>query len=220
MLTNSEIIQELVDKNRIINYSKDRLEAASYDMVIGTIFKGGKIINASRPEGRVPINIAPGEVVTMLTLEEIDLPDNIAATAYAMNSQSSEGLLVLNPGHIDPGYKGPLTIVAVNLRKVTLPLLLGEPIFTVVFERLVQNCEPSYKHRVDQGRDYFERTTNKKVVEKSIESLKALLEISKRDIDDQIEKHWATKKADNMNTATFLVAFAALVFAVIAVIPK
>src|SRR4029078_7557169 len=109
LLTQPEIVAEM-QKGMIRNGDPSRVPPSSYDMVVGTVFRNGKVFKHDQPGGLEPIVIAPGEVMTMLTLEELRLHQDVAATAFAMNAQSSQGLLVMNPGHIDPGYDGALTV--------------------------------------------------------------------------------------------------------------
>jgi deoxycytidine triphosphate deaminase len=219
LLTNAEI-QDLILKDAIKNWRPKGVQPASYDMAIGTIFRGGEIINGQHTKAKDPVIIQPGEVVSMLTLEELDLPDNVAGTAYAMNAQSSEGLLVLNPGHVDPGYKGALSVVALNLRKVPLALQLGDNIFTIVFNRLAQPSTPTYASIYGQGpmRPDRERSVNQKVVEKSIESLDKLLSISHKDINELIRDHWMSRVVFGCTLIGAIFAIIAAVFAVIPVL--
>ena len=72
----------------------------------------------------------------MLTLEEIRMPCDLCGTVFPINKHSSTGLLILNPGHIDPGYIGALSICAINLSNEVITLDLGEDIFTIVFNKL------------------------------------------------------------------------------------
>jgi deoxycytidine triphosphate deaminase len=218
LLNNKEIASLIASHGLIQKHDRARIEPASYDLVIGTIFHGGQIINAGHPRAKESVVIGPGEVVTMLSFEELNLPSDICATAYAMNAQSSEGLLVLNPGHVDPGYQGPLTIVALNLRKVPLALQLGERIFTVVFAKLPQAADPPYRKNTS-ARDVVERAVNKKVVEKSIGSLAQLLSISERDINNLIKEHWLSRAAFVSTVLAAAAGVVAAVFAFIAVLP-
>ncbi|MFM0184169.1 2'-deoxycytidine 5'-triphosphate deaminase [Paraburkholderia nemoris] len=229
MLTDKQIKKLQADKTIIESYDVSRVQPASYDMVVGTIFRNGKIIqepNSKNIGGQVRENIEslignrkigailiePGEVVTMLTKEHLNLPPDIAATAHAMNSQSSEGLLVLNPGHVDPGYHGPLTVVAMNLRKVPLALHIGDKIFTVIFEQLSEGSEKPYPSK-NSGRHDFETSTNKKVVELSIGSLEKLLSVSKKDIRTAIAKHWMSKMVTTFTIIAAVAACGAFFFA-------
>jgi deoxycytidine triphosphate deaminase len=146
ILTGKEILDG-IDKGLITNHDKNRVSTCSYDLAVGRVFRDGKVIGPNNPPAHQQIIVAPGEVVTLLTAEELHLPNNVAATAYAMNSQSSEGFLVLNPGHVDPGYEGPLEIKAINLRKVPFALTMGDPVFTVVFDRLSKSTSGYNKNK-------------------------------------------------------------------------
>src|SRR5947208_2986327 len=106
----------------LVNAVNASIQPASYDLRVGTIFREGQIINADHPEHARQFSIQPGELVSIFTLEELKLPADIAGFAFAMNALSSQGLLVLNPGHVDPGYKGPLTVKAINLRKTPISI--------------------------------------------------------------------------------------------------
>jgi len=105
------------------HFLEDSFQGCSYDLRIGSAFIGKKIISKDHnvekwwtTSKKWEISVEPSEIITILTLEEISLPNYISATVFAMNSFSSTGFLILNPGHIDPGYKGPVSICAINLR--------------------------------------------------------------------------------------------------------
>jgi deoxycytidine triphosphate deaminase len=209
ILTDKEI-QDLINKNQlVVGANNDLINPSSYDMRVGTIFRDGQIINRTHVRGSDPVIVKPGEVVTMLTQESLELPANIAATAYAMNSQSLDGFLVLNPGHVDPGYKGSLSIKAINLRKVDLCLSIGEQIFTVVFQKLEQNVLKPYS-KVKNKNDR-ELEINKNEVEKSMKSIADLMSFTPEDIDKRIAKHWSNKIYNSL-------AFAAAVFSIISAV--
>ena len=98
-------IEEAMDRGELLaNASKQNLRSCSYDLRIGTIFRNGQLINDIHPEANLQVIIQPGEIISIFTLEEVILSDDIMATVFAINAQSSRGLLVLNPGHIDPGF--------------------------------------------------------------------------------------------------------------------
>lgn len=209
ILTDEEIHAYINNNQLVIGAESTLVQSSSYDMRVGTIFRDGQIINSNHTKGRDPIIIKPGEVVTMLTLESLELPANIAATAYAMNSQSLDGFLVLNPGHIDPGYKGSLSIKAINLRKVDLCLSIGEQIFTIVFQKLAKNVSNPYNKVKSQNDRELE--INKNEVEKSMKSIADLMSFTPEDIDKRITKHWSNKLYNSL-------AFAAAVFSIISAI--
>lgn len=233
ILCKQDIIDEIDHGRLIINADKNCVEASSYDMRIGTIFRDGQVVNESHSKAHEQFVVQPGEILSIFTLEEVDLPSNIAATAFAMNAQSSRGLLVLNPGHIDPGFRGPLTVKAWNLRKVPLAIGRGTPIFTVVFERLPKHTTSPYNRNLP--RYERERQFNEKDVESASNGLSELITISedapfptrhevkeivrtnwpRQDVKEEIRKHWLSWLTMGF---TFLAALAAIVAAVASVV--
>jgi deoxycytidine triphosphate deaminase len=96
ILTKQDIENKIDNGSLILHASKNQIQACSYDLRIGTIFRDG---NKSQDS----VTVEPGEIISLLTEEELKIPNNMMATVFAINGKSSEGLLVLNPGHIDPG---------------------------------------------------------------------------------------------------------------------
>ena len=216
MLCKQDISQAMDNGELIMNADKNFLEASSYDMRIGTIFRNGQVVNESHPEANKQIIVQPGEIISIFTLEELDLPSNIAATAFAMNGQSSRGLLVLNPGHVDPGFKGPLTVMALNLRRVPLAISRGAPIFTVIFEHLPKSTTSPYNRNEPRARR--ELTYNEKNVEQAPKNLAELVVIGKdapfptrQEVKEIVQGHW-------MSWLTLILTFVAALTGVLAVI--
>lgn len=140
ILTYDDIAVELANGRLIMDGDASCIEACSYDMRVGTIFRQGVRISGAKGQAI----LQPGDIVSLFTLEELNLPPFIAATAFAINAMSSEGLLVLNPGHVDPGFKGPLTVRAINIRATPKAIDVGTKIFTVIFERLPKASSRPY----------------------------------------------------------------------------
>lgn len=231
ILTAQEIIAAIDEGNLIAGASKDAVEACSYDLSIGTIFHRGQVIGESHPDARTQIIIQPGEIISMFTKEELNLPADICATVFPLNSQSSKGLLVLNPGHIDPGFRGPVSVKALNLRKAPLAISLGMEIFTIIFERLPLATTRPYSKNTPRAKR--EMAYNANDVEVSPRSLSALISFGSdspyptvHQVADQIAKapylnaervreevrnHW-------MSVAAFWLSMLATAFAVIAVL--
>src|SRR5207253_3036493 len=153
--TREDILAEMEAGHLIKNAIREGVQPCSYDLRIGTIFFEDKIIRqASSEQDQNPVILGPGGIISLLTLEELDLPNDISATAFAMNVMSSQGVLVLNPGHGDPGYRGPLTVRILNVRATPKALLFGTPIFTVIFHRLPKPTHQGYgsnKPREERG---------------------------------------------------------------------
>lgn len=191
-------IETAIDRGELIlNASKECLQACSYDMRIGTIFKEGQIINEAHPQGNEQFTVKPGEVISIFTLEEISLPNNVMATAFAINSQSSRGLLVLNPGHVDPGFKGPLTVKVLNLRKAPLTISRRTRIFTVVFQSILNGTTSPYRNNIP--REQREQDFNANDVEVAARNLSELVILGKdspyptrQEVKDIVQNHWLT----------------------------
>lgn len=216
ILSKQDISQEIDLGALIHNADKNRIQACSYDMRIGTVFKDGQVVNASHTDAHKQFIVQPGEIISLFTEEELDLPADIEATAFAMNEQSSRGLLVLNPGHVDPGFKGPLTVMALNLRRVPLAIGRGAPIFTVIFERLPISSTSPYASNV--SRDEREREYNEKNVEQAPKSLTELVVVgrnapfpTRQEVREMIQNHW-------MSWLTLIFTFIAALTGVLAVV--
>jgi len=213
ILTREDIIAEIAAGRLMVNGTPDNAEPASYDLTIGTIFRDGQVIEASHPSAGTPVLLEPGEVISMYTKERLNLGNDIAGTVYARNGQSSKGLLVLNPGHIDPGFKGRVTVRAINLRKTKLPITLNDKIFTIVFERLPKPTARGYPDP-SQTEDAETRSFNEQDLQVSPENLAKLVTLaphapyltaqevdekirnapylSAEEVDRKIRSNWAT----------------------------
>jgi deoxycytidine triphosphate deaminase len=192
VLGKKEIIALMSNEVLIKNGNIARVRGASYDMTVGPIFVDGKIRKSATE--LISEKVEPGGVINIFTSEVLDLPNDVCATAFAINSMSSRGFLVLNPGHIDPGFKGALTVKALNIRKVPYVIQSGEPIFTVVFERLPAVTEGYGGNRSSDER---ERLFNKEIVETSCDSLSTLIlqdpngpYPSREEVRAAIQRHW------------------------------
>ncbi|MEX2149664.1 MAG: hypothetical protein WD793_05590 [Steroidobacteraceae bacterium] len=217
ILAKKEIAGLIADGKLVTNGDLARAQGCSYDMVVGTVFDNGHITRLHEDSER-QIIVPAGGIVSLFTADELRLPNDIAAFAFAINEMSSRGFLVLNPGHVDPGYCGPLTVKALNLRKSRQVLQAGEPVFTVIFFRLEHDTEayPKTGKRSD-----LEREFNRRDIEVSPRSLADAYESSGTgvfpttdQVDRLITKHWASWIAMGL---AFIGALAAIVAAIAAV---
>ncbi len=195
ILTATEIRQE-IESAKLVRFGVlENVQGCSYDLRIGTIFRDGKIMKGQQAVGD-QVLLEPGEIITVFTLEELELPDDVMATAFPINALSSQGLLVLNPGHIDPGYHGPLQVRAINIRQTPKSIDLGTDIFTVIFERLPKPTTP-YEHNTD--RRTAELRCNAIDVEQNPKSLARLVMLGKdkplmtgEEVDRRVRAYWMT----------------------------
>ena len=153
MLNSHEIERRFNDKQLIRNPRSGPngrpfdLQNDSYDLAAGTaVWKtptkdryGGNVETRSysleSPRHLQPtVTVQPGQMIFVVTGEDIAMPPNICGTVYSRNSLALAGVLALNAGHVDPGYHGPIVIRLINLRAIPWTLTLGDPIFTITFQ--------------------------------------------------------------------------------------
>jgi deoxycytidine triphosphate deaminase len=227
-LCKAEISRLLADGKLILHGEQGRIRGCSYDCGVGDIFFGGKVFK--KTSGEQGVTVPPGGIVALFTREILDLPDDIAGTAFPINAMSSKGLLVLNPGHIDPGFRGHLSIKALNLRKSEMLLRFDEPIFTVIFERLPHPTE-AYKNNVDQAeraREFHQReveTTPRTILEACDLSRLTFGGTTRDEVEAALDRRWNTEKlevdamirAHWMTRWTFILMLVAAVASCIAV---
>ena len=147
------------------------IENASYDLSAGTaIWKtpttdryGGNIETRSyspEPAANVQptVTVQPGQMIFIVTREDISMPSGLCGTVYSRNSLALAGILALNAGHVDPGYKGPIAIRLINLRATPWTLALGEAIFTITFQTVDHNpCDPVSARRKETQESVISR---------------------------------------------------------------
>jgi dCTP deaminase len=88
-----------------------------------------------------------GHTAIVQTRETLDLPVNLAAIGFSPSSVSSKGLLMTNPGHVDPGYKGRMKFTVINMGRESFPLKSGDIIVTLLFFHLDPPAKRSYSER-------------------------------------------------------------------------
>jgi deoxycytidine triphosphate deaminase len=178
----------------ITNADENSIQASSYDLRVGTVFLNGRILKWSNSEQQ-QVTIRPGGIFSFFTHEELQLPPSVMATAFPRNFWSSQGLLVLNPGHIDPGYRGPLTVRLINIRSTPKNINFGDRIFTVIFEKLPET--PAKPYDKYMPRDENERQYNSLDVEQNPGGLGHLISqgenppfVSIEQVNKAIRGHW------------------------------
>ena len=148
---------ELITNPRKRNGRLD-IQPASYDLTAGrAIWKDPKLqkLNEEQYDPSKPIELQatvclePGQMLSIVTHEEIRMPKNLCGMVYSKNGLALKGIFAFNAGHVDPGFEGPIVIRLINLRANQYTITLGQPIFTIVFERLVVPAadKPNLKER-------------------------------------------------------------------------
>jgi len=134
--------------------AESKIQAASLDLTIGQVYLPGT--EAGKPgSDSVPITtqttLETGGTAVIRTAEELNLHPNVAGIGFPPASLSLKGLLMTNPGHIDPGYQGPLHLTVINMSRVPFPLIAGSRIIRVLLMPLAHHPDASYLDRHPAG---------------------------------------------------------------------
>jgi dCTP deaminase len=160
-LSDIDIKQALGTGNiSIENYDENRLQPASYDVLLGSdflVFDNHKIacIDPKNPitESMRSVSISegdffiihPGEFVLGATLEKIGVNEKFACQIMGKSSLARLGLIIhTTAGFIDPGNNLRITLEFVNTNTVPIKLYPGMKIAQVAFYELKTPCEKPY----------------------------------------------------------------------------
>ncbi len=98
-----------------------------------------------QPTGDEPFILHPGEFVLGSTLEEVTLPDDLAARVEGKSSLGRLGLLThATAGFVDPGFRGHVTLELANVATLPIKLYPGMKIGQLCFFRLSSPAEHPY----------------------------------------------------------------------------
>jgi dCTP deaminase len=125
------------------------VQPSSIDLHIGSIFiPGTKHGMKGSEDGPLATHtLGPGETAIITTLETLDLPSDIAAIGFPPSRVSVQGLLMTNPGHVDPGYKGQMHFAVINMGKEEFSLRNGAMIVTLLFFEMSLGSKKDYSMR-------------------------------------------------------------------------
>lgn len=111
-----------------------KIQPSSLDLSIGRIFLP---VEEDGTDERVTdepsVSLGQGETAVVETLEYLNLPRSVAAIGFPPANVSRDGLLMTNPGHVDPGFSGRLKFTVINLGKKPIELASAKPICTLLF---------------------------------------------------------------------------------------
>lgn len=94
------------------------IQGCAIDLHIGSVFrpgrKAGEPGSASTPH-LLSVTLQEGETAVVRTRESFKLGKSHAALVFPASRVSIQGLLMTNPGHVDPGYHGPVHVTVINM---------------------------------------------------------------------------------------------------------
>jgi dCTP deaminase len=111
-----------------------KIQPASLDLTVGRILLPVEEDSDDEKVHEEPsFSLAQGETVVIETHEFLSVPRTVAGIGFPPATVSRDGLLMTNPGHVDPGYSGRLKFTVINLGKKPIELAGGKPICTLLF---------------------------------------------------------------------------------------
>jgi len=152
MLNDSQIRDRM--KNLVRPWSESQLQPASYDVRLGDICWFPNLVNGAAVEVskdkplyttyNLPFTLGPTQFALFSTLEQFDIPNDIAAKFEGKSSLGRIGLMThITAGFIDPGFRGNLTLELCNVGPYQLILNPGIKIGQVQFT-LIEPAERPY----------------------------------------------------------------------------
>jgi dCTP deaminase len=141
------------------DFGKDApVQPASLDLHVGEIFlppprRQGVLRSLfsqesrASPRGRVEYDLKQGETAFIRTREKIKLSSSISAFGFPPTEVSTAGVLMTNPGHVDPGYEGFLHFTIVNMGREPFVLRAGHRVVTLLFVKLANVAASDYAAR-------------------------------------------------------------------------
>lgn len=168
LVLTKKIIEGLPDPPSLPNataieawYGRDSaIQPSSIDLHIGDILVPNVTADApgSVAKPKKDFTLQLGQMVVITSLEQLNLPDNIAAFGFPPARLSSRGLLMTNPGHVDPGFRGGLSFTVMNIGKADISLRKHDPIVTLLFFELKSAAKAGYATRYKLKPLSLERT--------------------------------------------------------------
>ena len=119
------------------------IQPSSIDLHIRGIFVPGTPIERRGSE-KFPYekySLEPGKTVMVDTSETLHMPSDLAGIGLPQSRMAVKGILMTNPGHIDPGYTGQLSFTLINMSNENYILHKGDSIFTILFLTLSSSCQ-------------------------------------------------------------------------------
>ena len=92
-------------------------------------------------------SLPAGHSTLVSTHECVKMPDDVGACAYPIAGRRQGPILMLNPGHVDPGYEGKLWFSFINVGRSPVEFRRGMRIATVLFWRTSQPVESNFQNR-------------------------------------------------------------------------
>lgn len=154
VLTERELKDAVRAGHLVIDGKESSVEGLKYDFALGSrmLFGGKGPINATNltEQERSSLVVKPGELVYVMSEEQLDLPMDMKADLSLKRKISHLGIQVLGGSSVDPGYRGRLVFALYNLSTRPFPLQPGRKLIAAQFYKLTAEETPPSTSRIPE----------------------------------------------------------------------
>jgi len=117
------------------------IRPCSIDLHIGKILLPSEDVvdNCKEIREEISVILPPGATALVKTRETMNLPSNIAGVVFPPAHLSSRGIMLINPGHIDPGSKTELHACIINMGRTPHSLRQNDKILRMMLFEVSEN---------------------------------------------------------------------------------
>lgn len=210
------------------------VESASYDLCVGTVLwkhgESGSINQLDFDEAKNQLDqpfvtLQPGQMIFVVSKEDIIMPKNVSGTVYSRNKLQKENILALNAGHVDPGFRGPIIIRLINLGAMPWTLTLGEAVFTIVFHSVEPSDEVGHpprtrKETIDAARKTAAEAFANPFHDLYKEQIEHQLGRHYSQVEDRLRKSFSEEFFRRNQVGQFAVAILGAMLVIVLALPK
>lgn len=127
------------------------LEPSSLDLHLAFVIDYDEAKKSTvRKAENTPMVLGPGRIVTFVSRERIEMPDDLGGIVFLPNAIAQRGILAFNAVHVDPGFKGHLNLRILNLSGHDYVVKPGLAFATLLLFSLSQRTDqPFGRNRTD-----------------------------------------------------------------------
>ncbi len=130
---------------------KSAVQPSSLDLHVGEIYVPPDDEKEASEEEPTPkglrLLLEPGKTVIIRTQEKLCVPDDVAIIGFPPTSISTKGILMTNPGHVDPGYRGHMHLTLINMGRKSFLIEKGDDLVTLLVFKLDKPVTAGYEKR-------------------------------------------------------------------------
>lgn len=126
---------EILTREFLKNADAASVKNACYYLQIETIIPAGKSeVKFDFDKPLKSLILEPRDIAWIVSKEEFNLSEYTTTALVTLRSSfTKQGLLALDVGLVDPGYKGPIGSIVINFSSKRVTLAAGDKFFRVIF---------------------------------------------------------------------------------------